>query len=80
MLKTLTFESTYEAQLIFLGRKRLFFLSLAHRRNSAASNSLISFQLIAVVNQVRSLIDMHQVMCAGHFLYSHLREVLLSST
>ncbi|KAM7452073.1 DNA replication initiation factorcdc45 [Porites harrisoni] len=31
-------------------------------------------QLIAVVNQVRSLIDMHQVMCAGHFLYSHLRE------
>lgn len=31
-------------------------------------------QLIAVVEQVRSLIDMHQVMCAGHFLYSHLRE------
>ncbi|KAJ7353918.1 DNA replication initiation factor cdc45 [Desmophyllum pertusum] len=31
-------------------------------------------QLIAVVNQVRSLIDMHQVMCAGHFLYAHLRE------
>ena len=33
------------------------------------------FQLIAVVNQVSTLIGMHQVMCAGHFLYSHVREV-----
>lgn len=31
-------------------------------------------QLIAVVNQVSTLIGMHQVMCAGHFLYSHVRE------
>ena len=32
-------------------------------------------QLIAVVNQVSTLIGMNQVMCAGHFLYSHVREV-----
>ncbi|XP_015770499.1 PREDICTED: LOW QUALITY PROTEIN: cell division control protein 45 homolog [Acropora digitifera] len=32
-------------------------------------------QLIAVVNQVNTLIGMNQVMCAGHFLYSHVREV-----
>ncbi|KAK2558175.1 Cell division control protein 45-like protein [Acropora cervicornis] len=31
-------------------------------------------QLIAVVNQVNTLIGMNQVMCAGHFLYSHVRE------
>lgn len=32
-------------------------------------------QMIALVNQVRSLIDMHQVVCAGPFLYAYLREV-----
>ncbi|XP_032223599.2 cell division control protein 45 homolog isoform X1 [Nematostella vectensis] len=31
-------------------------------------------QLIALVTQVRSLIDMHQVVCAGPFLYAFLRE------
>ena len=33
------------------------------------------FQLTALVNQVRSLIDMHQVVCGGPFLYAFLREV-----
>ncbi|KXJ28983.1 cell division control protein 45 homolog [Exaiptasia diaphana] len=31
-------------------------------------------QLTALVNQVRSLIDMHQVVCGGPFLYAFLRE------
>jgi len=31
-------------------------------------------QTEAVVNQVRSFIDMHQVVCAGPFLYAHVQE------
>ena len=30
---------------------------------------------MALWNQVHSLIGMHQVVCAGPFLYAHVREV-----
>ena len=39
------------------------------------SDVSLLFQTEAVVNQVRSFIDMHQVVCAGPFLYAHVQEV-----
>ncbi|XP_031550751.1 cell division control protein 45 homolog [Actinia tenebrosa] len=47
------------------------------RSNTSLLNEGITMaktQMIALVNQVRSLIDMHQVVCAGPFLYAYLRE------
>ena len=42
----------------------------------SSSKPFLDFlQLIALVKQVRSLIDMHQVIGAGPFLYAYLREV-----
>ena len=52
-----------------------FFCSSKQNICSSSKLFLDFLQLIALVKQVRSLIDMHQVIGAGPFLYAYLREV-----
>ena len=60
------YDSTNQMGFVINNNKQIYQTNIMYLFNS---------QIITMVNQVRSFIDSHQIVCAGPFLYAHVQEV-----